>query len=216
MTFAGVGRAARTRGAARAASAGITDETPPLVMRAKAHGAMLRIIADRQAALAAWCRAQLATRAGGQGRAQPRCWRPGTRTQRARSTRASPRWRSWVRDGDARSRDAQRAGERGPRAARRARATSIGRVGGAAHRSRGAGRRASPATRPGCSRRASSTTSTAGASRAIACARRERRRATTRAFALDAEDDALLLRIYQRQRGRLPGGAQGRRSPTST
>jgi len=38
----------------------VTDETPAVVMRAKAHGAMLRILVDRQAALAAWCRAAIA------------------------------------------------------------------------------------------------------------------------------------------------------------
>ena len=56
------------------------------------------------------------------------------------------------------------------RALRVAHARRARRVGGAAHRSRGAGRRASHATRRGCSRPASSTTSTAGASSAIACA----------------------------------------------
>ena len=33
--------------------------TPPLVMRAKSHGAMLKLLADRQTQLAAWCRAEL-------------------------------------------------------------------------------------------------------------------------------------------------------------
>ncbi|MEP6655147.1 MAG: 3'-5' exonuclease, partial [Myxococcales bacterium] len=33
--------------------------TPPIVMRAKAHGAMLKILADRQQQLAGWCRAEL-------------------------------------------------------------------------------------------------------------------------------------------------------------
>ena len=79
----------------------------------------------------------------------------------------------WVRDGKLDPGDAQRAREHRAHAAR-AHARRGRRVGGAAHRSRGAGRRASPATRPGCSRPASSTTSTAGASRAIACARRGR------------------------------------------
>jgi DNA helicase-2/ATP-dependent DNA helicase PcrA len=39
----------------------VTDDTPPVVMRAKSHGAMLKILADRQVALAAWCRTQLET-----------------------------------------------------------------------------------------------------------------------------------------------------------
>jgi DNA helicase-2/ATP-dependent DNA helicase PcrA len=33
--------------------------TPPLVMRAKSHGAMLKVLADRQAQMAKWCRAEL-------------------------------------------------------------------------------------------------------------------------------------------------------------
>ena len=37
-------------------SCDITDGTPPLVMRAKSHGAMLGILADRQAEMACWCR----------------------------------------------------------------------------------------------------------------------------------------------------------------
>ena len=41
-----------------------TDLTPVAVMRAKAHGAMLAIIADRQLAIAAWCRAQLVAALG--------------------------------------------------------------------------------------------------------------------------------------------------------
>jgi DNA helicase-2/ATP-dependent DNA helicase PcrA len=36
-----------------------TDQTPPVVMRAKSHGAMLGILADRQAQLALWCRQTL-------------------------------------------------------------------------------------------------------------------------------------------------------------
>ena len=36
-----------------------TDKTPPLVMRAKSHGAMLGILADRQTQLALWCRRTL-------------------------------------------------------------------------------------------------------------------------------------------------------------
>jgi DNA helicase-2/ATP-dependent DNA helicase PcrA len=50
-------------------SCGITDTTPPLVMRAKSHGAMLGILADRQAEMARWCRQLLETEiAPGQAR----------------------------------------------------------------------------------------------------------------------------------------------------
>lgn len=38
-----------------------TDQTPPLVVRAKSHGAMLRILADRQDRLARWARQTLAS-----------------------------------------------------------------------------------------------------------------------------------------------------------
>jgi DNA helicase-2/ATP-dependent DNA helicase PcrA len=41
------------------------DETPPLVMRAKAHGAMLKIVGDRHRALADWCTAELERELGG-------------------------------------------------------------------------------------------------------------------------------------------------------
>jgi DNA helicase II / ATP-dependent DNA helicase PcrA len=40
-------------------SCATTDKAPPLVMRAKSHGAMLGILADRQLQLALWCRAAL-------------------------------------------------------------------------------------------------------------------------------------------------------------
>jgi DNA helicase-2/ATP-dependent DNA helicase PcrA len=43
----------------------VTDDTPPLVMRAKSHGAMLGILADRQVAMAAWCRQLLVSELGG-------------------------------------------------------------------------------------------------------------------------------------------------------
>jgi DNA helicase-2/ATP-dependent DNA helicase PcrA len=42
----------------------VTDSTPPLVMRAKSHGAMLRILADRQEELAVWCRQLLQAELG--------------------------------------------------------------------------------------------------------------------------------------------------------
>jgi DNA helicase II / ATP-dependent DNA helicase PcrA len=38
---------------------GTTDATPSLVLRAKSHGAMLKILLDRQTELAVWCRGEL-------------------------------------------------------------------------------------------------------------------------------------------------------------
>src|SRR5579863_10488619 len=58
MTFGSWAESAR-RAAFPLLDVGLTEETPPVVMRAKAHGALLRIIDDRQAALATWCRARL-------------------------------------------------------------------------------------------------------------------------------------------------------------
>jgi DNA helicase-2/ATP-dependent DNA helicase PcrA len=45
-------------------SCDVTDSTPPLVMRAKSHGAMLRILADRQVEMAAWCQHLLESELG--------------------------------------------------------------------------------------------------------------------------------------------------------
>ena len=201
MTFAGWADAAR-RAALPLLDAGLTDETPPLVMRAKAHGAMLRIIDDRQAALADWCRALLAARARGQGRRGAPCWRSGT-APAARSTGASRRSRSGCATAtlDPATRNALENAGRALRARTRdvlgewaALLTDREALGAGlrAPRARAvlarAARRHSPLVR-----RARSPAHGAGATTT-----------TTRRFALDAEDDALLLRIYQRQRGRLP------------
>ena len=51
-------------------SCDVTDNTPPLVMRAKSHGAMLGILADRQVVMAAWCRQLLESELGGGPEAQ--------------------------------------------------------------------------------------------------------------------------------------------------
>ena len=50
-------------------SCDVTDDTPPLVMRAKSHGAMLQILADRQTELAAWCRQLLSSELGSEAEA---------------------------------------------------------------------------------------------------------------------------------------------------
>ena len=167
MTFGNWAETAR-RAAFPLLDVDLTDETPPVVMRAKAHGAILRILDDRQAALAGWCRDQLVRRAGRQGRRPPSVlafWRRHHRAHR----RARDRAGAVGARHDARPRHAQR--RRGMRAARcaRARATSSA-----------SGRRCSPIARalgagfarhaPGLFSRASSTTCTAGASSAIACA----------------------------------------------
>ena len=93
----------------------LTDETPPLVMRAKAHGAMLRIIDDRQAALAAWCR-DAAGRPSSRARPTPRAvlavW-DGTsgprRRARDRAGAVGARRRRWIPRRATRSRTSGRA-----------------------------------------------------------------------------------------------------------
>ena len=79
------------------------------------------------------------TELGGQGRRRGRAGVLGRRPA-APSTRASPRWRSGCATATLDPGDAQRAGERRPHAAR-AHPRRDRRVGGAVHRSRGAGRR---------------------------------------------------------------------------
>src|SRR5262245_15769484 len=97
MTFAGWADAAR-RAALPTIDAGLTEETPPLVMRAKAHGAMLRIIDDRQAALADWCRKTLATELAGKadGDAALAFWDGTSGPVDLRVTALA----TWVRDGN--------------------------------------------------------------------------------------------------------------------
>jgi DNA helicase-2/ATP-dependent DNA helicase PcrA len=51
--------------------AGITENTPAVVLRAKSHGALLKILADRQVAMAEWCRAELAAALAGREDGQP-------------------------------------------------------------------------------------------------------------------------------------------------
>lgn len=64
LTFAAWADAVRQAAVPMLAETPTTDATPPLVVRAKSHGAMLRILDDRHAALAARCRATLADAVG--------------------------------------------------------------------------------------------------------------------------------------------------------
>jgi DNA helicase-2/ATP-dependent DNA helicase PcrA len=75
LTFAAWAESVR-KGVFPTLDAEITDATPSLVMRAKSHGAMLKILADRQAEMAAWCRAELAAALAekGEGAAALESW----------------------------------------------------------------------------------------------------------------------------------------------
>ena len=219
MTFGSWAEAAR-RAAFPLLDWDLTDETPPAVMRAKAHGAFLRIIDDRQAALAAWCRERAGPGSGRQGRGRRGAGVLG-RHLRARR-RAGHRAGAMGARHDARPRHPQRRRERRSRPAH-AHARRHRRVGGHADRSRRARRRVRPPRARGVlagpARRHSPLVRRAGAA-----ARRRPRPSVASSdggederYALDAEDEALLLRIYQRQRGRIPDGPAARRPwPTST
>jgi DNA helicase II / ATP-dependent DNA helicase PcrA len=204
MTFAGWADAAR-RAAVPTIDAGLTDETPPLVMRAKAHGAMLRIIDDRQAEIAAWCRSLLQTELAGKADADTvlAFWDTTSGPVDARVTVLA----QWLRDGslDPATRNALENTGRTMRARTR---NVVGewaslltdREALAAGFDRHAPGLLSPGQLDDIHRW---------------CVARDRLRTSGRGdddeekFAFDPEDDALLLRIYQRQRGRLPDGGKG-------
>lgn len=201
MTFGAWAEAAR-RAAFPTLDVPITDETPPAVMRAKAHGAMLRIIDDRQAALADWCRARLQSEVGDKPEALA-FWDSTTGPVDLRVTALA----HWVRDA-ALDPAARNGLENAGRALRsRTRDVVAEWAGLLTDRS---------ALADGLARHAPGVFSP-GQIEDIHrwCVERERLRGAGRGpaaadggederFALDAEDEALLLRIYQRQRGRLP------------
>jgi DNA helicase-2/ATP-dependent DNA helicase PcrA len=203
MTFAAWAEALR-KAALPALDTGITDETPALVMRAKAHGAMLRMIEERQAALASWCRERLLRDIDGRGGAATvlGAWdaAPGTIDERV-TTLAH-----WVRDT---AMDAPaRAAVEGAGRVLRARTRDV--LGEWANLLTDR-----EALREGFARHAPGLFSSGQIDDIHRwCVQRERLRTggaseqDDEPYALDAEDDALLLRIYQRQRGRL-GGAKG-------
>jgi DNA helicase II / ATP-dependent DNA helicase PcrA len=203
MTFSAWAESVR-KAALPSLDAGVTDETPSVVMRAKAHGAMLRIIEDRQAALGAWCRERLARDLEGRegAAAALAAWdaAPGQADERVTAVA------HWVRDAalDPSSRAAVESAGRVLRARTR---DVIGEWANLLTDRE--------ALREGFARHAPGLLSPGQIDDVHRwCVQRERLRTggasepDDEPFALDAEDDALLLRIYQRQRGKL-GGAKG-------
>jgi DNA helicase-2/ATP-dependent DNA helicase PcrA len=205
MTFAAW--AAETRKTALPLlAAPVTDETPPLVMRAKSHGAMLRILVDRQTELGAWCRAALARLAD-----EP--------AARAAVTTALAAWDATTPSGapDARvSAFAQWVRDSGVDPAARMALENVGRALRARTRDV-TGEWAAlltdrEALRAGFAKHAPGVFSDGQLDDVHRwCVARERLRTGGKleddgeGFAFDAEDDALLLRMYQLQRGPLPG-----------
>ncbi|HZL20694.1 MAG TPA: 3'-5' exonuclease [Polyangia bacterium] len=199
MTFGGWATAALHAAWPRL-EAGLTDETPSVVMRLKAHGALLRLMDDRQTALTAWCRERLATDLTGkpEGDAALTFW-DGTRGPADGRVTALAQWvRDTVLDPAARN-AVENAGR-----AMRARTRDVIAEWAALLTDR-------QALGEGFARHAPGVFSPGQLDDVHRwCVERERRRGGLtgeddgEAYALDAEDVALLLRIYQQQRGRLP------------
>jgi DNA helicase-2/ATP-dependent DNA helicase PcrA len=198
MTFAAWATETR-RTALPLLDAPLTDETPPVVMRAKSHGAMLRIIADRQAALAASCRAELAARGVVEGALAAWDATPVGPVD-ARVTAFA----TWVRD--AALEPAARMALENVGRALRSRTRDVTGEWAALLTDREALRAGFAAHAPGVF----SDGQVDDVHRW--CVARERLRTGGKleddgeGFAFDAEDDALLLRIYQLQRGPLASG----------
>ncbi len=188
----------------------LTEETPPLVMRAKAHGAFLRIIDDRQAALAVWCRARLVEDLTGKAEAPAvlAFWDGTTGPVDGRVTALA----QWVRDTtlDPATRNAvENAGRALRTRTRDATGEWAAMLTDRAALGEGFARHAPGVFSPGqlddlhrwCVERERLRGAGRGPSVASSDGGEDER------YALDAEDEALLLRIYQRQRGRIPDRA---------
>jgi DNA helicase-2/ATP-dependent DNA helicase PcrA len=180
------------------------DETPALVMRAKSHGAMLRILADRQATLAATCTAELTREVEGKpGSDAPLTFWAGTAGPIDERLTALARWVK-----DAPLDPAMRNAIEGVGRTLRARTRDVIGEWASLLTDRGALGEGFRKHAPGLF--------SEGQLDDIHrwCVQRERLRTARSSeddetFALDPEDDALLLRIYQLQRGRFPGASKG-------
>src|SRR5579863_7641531 len=188
----------------------LTEETPPTVMRAKAHGAFLRIIDDRQAALAVWCRERLVEDLAGKAEAVAALafWDGTTGPIDGRVTALA----QWVRDTtlDPATRNAvENAGRALRTRTRDATGEWAAMLTDRAALGEGFARHAPGVFSPGqlddihrwCVERERLRGAGRGPSVASSDGGEDER------YALDAEDEALLLRIFQRQRGRIPDGA---------
>ena len=209
MTFGNWAEAAR-RAAFPLLDFDLTDETPPVVMRAKAHGAFLRIIDDRQAALAVWCRERLVEDLAGKAEAPAvlAFWDGTTGPIDGRVTALA----QWVRDTtlDPATRNAvENAGRALRTRTRDATGEWAAMLTDRAALGEGFARHAPGVFSPGqlddihrwCVERERLRGAGRGSSVASSDGGEDER------YALDAEDEALLLRIFQRQRGRIPDRA---------
>ena len=188
----------------------VFDETPAVVMRAKAHGAILKILADRQSAMTDWCRAELVRELEGRPGAEQvmAIWDGSAKTETGRTRPIDSRvtmLSRWLKEAtslDAATRTALES------TGRRLRARTRDVVGEWA--SLLTDRRALEA---GFTRHAPGLFTQGQLDELHRWGvERDRLRTAGRdpdedaeTYALDPEDDALLLRIYQLQRGELHG-----------
>jgi DNA helicase-2/ATP-dependent DNA helicase PcrA len=185
-----------------------TDGTPSVVVRAKSHGAMLKILEDRQAGIAAWCRAQLAEAVAGlagDGAAGSvlEKWDASSGPVDLRVTALA----KWVKEAPLGAQ--ARATIEGVGSKLRARTRDVIGEWAALLTDR-------QALGAGFERHAPGVFSPGQLDELVRwCSERERKRTAGKAdqddsdpYALDVEDDALLLRIQQLQRGAL-GGKSG-------
>jgi DNA helicase II / ATP-dependent DNA helicase PcrA len=180
-------------------TAATTEATPSVVVRAKSHGAMLKILADRQEELAARCRLQIEEALAGQpeGAAALAAWDASVGPVDQRVTHLA----HWVKDAQL-SPHARAAIEgTGGRLRRRTRDV-LGEWASLLTDRAALGR--------GFERHAPGLFTPGQLDELVRwCSERERLRETgpededAESYALDVEDDALLLRIYQMQRGPL-------------
>ncbi len=179
-----------------------TESTPAIVMRAKSHGAMLKILVDRQAELVAWCRRELEAGLSSypEGAAALEVW---DRAKGPVDLRVSYLAR-WVKEANALGPAARTAIEGiGPRL--RARTRDVVGEWAALFTDR-------QALGAGFGKHAPGVFSEGQLDQIHRWGVDQDRRRTSgtsdpddEPYALDAEDDALLLRIHQLQKGTLAG-----------
>ena len=188
----------------------VFDETPAVVMRAKAHGAILKILTDRQSAMTDWCRAELVRELEGRPGAEQvmAIWDGSAKTETGRARPIDSRvtmLSRWLKEATALDVATRTALES---TGRRLRARTRDVVGEWA--SLLTDRRALEA---GFTRHAPGLFTPGQLDELHRWGvERDRLRTAGRdpdedaeTYALDPEDDALLLRIYQLQRGELHG-----------
>jgi DNA helicase-2/ATP-dependent DNA helicase PcrA len=181
--------------------ADLTEMTPSVVVRAKSHGAMLKILEDRQAALVAWCRAHIETALGDHPRLKAAALEKWDAAKGTVDQRVSALAR-WVKDAPLDT--AVRIHVEGMGADLRRRTRDVmGEWAGLLTDRQALG--------DGFERHAPGVFSAEQLDQMHRwCVERERMRVSgpdedSDAYALDVEDDALLLRIQQLQRGPLEG-----------